>query len=929
MDRAKQPDDLPVSPGELLSLVRRYPLQIAFCVALSLVLVLWHVGSQTPIWEAQATLLLRHEETGYTPGEPRVHPMDLRTVASEVVRLSSRGAAERTVRAPYDGRPPTPQNEDSTRHLGLQTTVDDESRMPLRAFARRLVGSSLTDGRLYAQAWSDNPNAPREVRVTFPSESTVRVGVPGRFGLTSAERDYPWRGQALDYDGLYLLLEPRGDVVGRSFRVRFHSEYDAVRGLMGRVHASEVEPNSGVLRVSVYDTDPYRAAESANALCRNYLTLSVEDDSARAAGVRERLEEELSRVRYELDRAYAELVNLRRSQPLSVDPGESAKFLILEVADLEVALSELKVELALVSEAVSDVEAGRIDALSKIAESTADKSTRIMIQHIAELSAQAGLQERSDAGAYRHLLQTRLLELEGQRDQMVVQTRSLTQALAALSEEGRVALSRLGGAGAPSIDHVTNVLIDRVAQLDAKREQLLAGDHTVDHPHVVELQAAVAEYLERIEQQLEAQLMSQRNRRDEYDELVAGTRAVLQAHPEQERAEILAAIDRLVPVVHGHLESLEYALTERVASAEEEIGNLRQSLTDLPASERDQVDSLQRVDEYKESVAALLKAMENARLASAFVEPPADLIDPAVPPAVRQSPRLGFSLVLGAACGLAAGLALALLRERAFGRVRSEGELAAVIDAAALARVPDLARLKHPVTSLRGLRTHLRDAPGGALAASYRGLRAGLGFSLRQRGLRLGVTSAAPGEGKSATAAGLANAVAGAGSRVLLVQTCATADGAALGFLPSLAGLSRWSDAVVPSADLGVDVLPAGSTAAVVADLFAGPGAAAVLDELTRSYDLIVLDLPCLAEGAEVDSLAPRLDGLLLVARDGETPRRAVGRAADRIRLAGGTLLGGVLNASGRGGYTPELRPEEPVDEDWDEPEEAAEDLAA
>jgi len=78
-------------------------------------------------------------------------------------------------------------------------------------------------------------------------------------------------GRALSYRGLTVRLEHVGDVVEGSFRVERVPAYLAVDRLMKRTAVRESTRNSGVITVSVTDTDPFRAAETANALCNNYL----------------------------------------------------------------------------------------------------------------------------------------------------------------------------------------------------------------------------------------------------------------------------------------------------------------------------------------------------------------------------------------------------------------------------------------------------------------------------------------------------------------------------------------------------------------------------------------------------------------------------------------------------------------------------------
>ncbi len=903
-----QRDDFPLSPAEVFALLLRYPLTVLGCAAFVVLAAFVYVGTRTPVWEATATLLLRSEEASYKPAW--AEGSDLPNTASELALLTARGPAEAAVLAPFDGMPATPDNPDAEHHLGLQTTVDDESRLPLRSFARQLMGRPLPEGRLFARAERTRSEAPELVRVRFLDGDRVRVALPGRFGTDRRPKELAWTsGVPVDYLGTSLLLEPRGDVVDRSFLVRAHNEREAVRGLLERVHASESEPGSGVLYLSLRDTDPFRAAETVNALCRNYLDQAAQRTTDRARDAHRRFEGELARLRSGLDEAHQELVQLQRENPMSVHTGESAKFILLDLVNLEVQLADAQLQSTLVEEALAELEEGRLGALSKVSEQTADKSTLIVIEHITHLAAQARMQERSDAGAYRHLLQVRLLELEKARGAVLLEITGLLAALTAVGEEGVAALSRFGGEGpgATAVSPVTGVLADRAARLAAERDGLLAGDYTAAHPDVVRIDAALAELLGRVEEQLRSRLASLRELRDQHDAFVEETRTTLEDHPELERAELEGAIERLRPLVADHLASLHDSLRERAASISAEITHLRANLASLPASEREQLGPLQLVDEYKARVAELLQAKEETKIAHAFAEPPAELIDPATPLARRESPRMGFSLLLAAAIGLALGLLVAFVRDRAFGIVEGEADLADSAGVSLLAAVPDFRRAGVKVRDLRELRLALAESPSGPLAAAYRSLRASLRFPLAKEGCALGVTSAGEGEGKSATAIGLATALADGGQRVLLVKASPDPNDTGLGLFPSLAGEARWSDAVVSSGRAELHLLPAGAVNAVPADLFASKSAAALVADLAGAYDVVLFDLPALDVGAEVETLAPKLTGVLLVVSHG-LPRRAALRAAERLRRAGAATVGAVLNRAGGGGSVETLR---------------------
>lgn len=264
------------------------------------------------------------------------------------------------------------------------------------------------------------------------------------------------------------------------------------------------------------------------------------------------------------------------------------------------------------------------------------------------------------------------------------------------------------------------------------------------------------------------------------------------------------------------------------------------------------------------------------------------------------TPQLPRSLVVGGGLGLLAGVALALVRHRLDRTVRSSE---AVQDATgstvvlrlyvdrALSRPPLPAHLHGPsatAKALRSIRLALEHGPGGG------GRRVVV------------VTSAAPGEGKSTVAIGLALSLARAGSRVLLV------DGNLwrprlppyLGLTTTEGGLSdvlaRGVDhqqVTVPTDQPGLDVLPAGPMPEDPGELLDSAAMRALLRTVRQAYDHVLVDAPALLPLVDAAALGALADGCLLVVRYGRTRHEELAEAAAALSAVDARLLGSVLNA--------------------------------
>ena len=175
-------------------------------------------------------------------------------------------------------------------------------------------------------------------------------------------------------------------------------------------------------------------------------------------------------------------------------------------------------------------------------------------------------------------------------------------------------------------------------------------------------------------------------------------------------------------------------------------------------------------------------------------------------------------------------------------------------------------------------------------------------FDRRLRSVLL--TSASPSEGKSTVAAHLAATHAGQHKRTLLIDGDLRRPSVhRLYQVPNSVGLSNvllqqisWRDAVIRmDSPKDLDILPAGPSTRRASDLI-GMGLAELIEEATRDYDLVVLDAPPLLGFAEPLQMATAVDGVIVVARAGDTSRKALSAVIATLVRLRANLVGVVLN---------------------------------
>jgi capsular exopolysaccharide synthesis family protein len=195
-------------------------------------------------------------------------------------------------------------------------------------------------------------------------------------------------------------------------------------------------------------------------------------------------------------------------------------------------------------------------------------------------------------------------------------------------------------------------------------------------------------------------------------------------------------------------------------------------------------------------------------------------------------------------------------------------------------------------------------APHADIAEQYRSIRAKLTQREELGPLRtIGITSPGARDGKSVTAANLALTMAQEFQRhVVLVDAdlrhpsvhSLFAIERGPGLTEVLKGDATLDDALVYLPEFQLTLLPAGSGAEYPTELLGSTAMRRTLDALGGRFDRMLLDLPAVLPLADVGTVAPYTDGLLMVVRAGVTQRPALDQALSIFEEQ--KVLGVVLN---------------------------------
>jgi polysaccharide biosynthesis transport protein len=93
----------------------------------------------------------------------------------------------------------------------------------------------------------------------------------------------------------------------------------------------------------------------------------------------------------------------------------------------------------------------------------------------------------------------------------------------------------------------------------------------------------------------------------------------------------------------------------------------------------------------------------------------------------------------------------------------------------------------------------------------------------------------------------------------------------------------------------GLFVMPAGPATLNAADLIS-LGFAGVLNQVSRNFDLVIVDAPPMLGLSETQELATMVDGVLLVAKAESTSAKALLEALEALARGRANVLGVVMN---------------------------------
>jgi succinoglycan biosynthesis transport protein ExoP len=321
----------------------------------------------------------------------------------------------------------------------------------------------------------------------------------------------------------------------------------------------------------------------------------------------------------------------------------------------------------------------------------------------------------------------------------------------------------------------------------------------------------------------------------------------------------------------------------------------------------------------------------------------ARVINGAAPPAKKSGPIALFVLGIAALIGLFVSFAIATLREGFSRAFRSAQQVEEALNTPCLAILPRLqttgqklarhaakkdalvsghtlgsANTIDPAQERRASKVRLLsttqpfmrqvvDEPLSPFAEAFRSLKVAVDIS-RSVGEKktIGITSMLAKEGKSTVACNLSEMIADAGKKVILIDgdlrnpalTRALAADATAGLIEVLEGKVNLEEVICTDGQTNLSFLPVVIESRVVHtnEILASTAFRELLEDLRRTYEYIVIDLPPVAPVADVRAVTQVVDSFILVVEWGQTRMNLVQHQLAASPELNERLLGVVLN---------------------------------
>ncbi|MGC1678121.1 MAG: polysaccharide biosynthesis tyrosine autokinase, partial [Candidatus Binataceae bacterium] len=393
----------------------------------------------------------------------------------------------------------------------------------------------------------------------------------------------------------------------------------------------------------------------------------------------------------------------------------------------------------------------------------------------------------------------------------------------------------------------------------------------------------------------------------------------LKAKVDETNARLAAEVNHTVQGI----ESQYQASVDRETALKQSVEDLKTKALALNDASLQDAVLARDVDANRQLYKSVLERMKEIGVAGEVPTSNVSIIDSATTPIDPSSPKKLIDMAIAGAMALFLGIGIAFLLDHLDDGLHNPEEAELYLQLPSLGSVPDFltlgaeeeaAETALPVTG--GAPTLIASSASdereimmvksrfSIAGESYRAIRTAILLSRAAEAPKtLLVASGAKAEGKTVTAVNIAMAFAQMGGRVLLIDAdmrrarCHEVLGVhnLVGLTEVLVGQKQASDVIRPIGNGGLSFMSAGSVPPNPTELLASRRMQEVLEELSASYDSVLIDSPPVMPVSDSVVLSRLVDGVVIVVGP-RTPKQLVRHACSRLGQVGARILGVVLN---------------------------------
>jgi tyrosine-protein kinase Etk/Wzc len=352
------------------------------------------------------------------------------------------------------------------------------------------------------------------------------------------------------------------------------------------------------------------------------------------------------------------------------------------------------------------------------------------------------------------------------------------------------------------------------------------------------------------------------------------------------------------------------AVKQKIAQLQGDRAAVEAKIKQLPKEELESARLMRDVKVANELYVLLLNRAQELRVVKSGTIGNVRIVDVALVPRRPVSPKKALTAVMALFLGVGLGVALALTRKALDHGVEDPDVIEHRFGVSVYAAVPHSPKVAEIEREHRRNKTGAVPLlavadPSDVAIESLRSLRTSLEFALVEAGGNvIAIGGPSPGVGKSFLSLNLASVLASMGKRVLLV------DGdmrkgrlhrqfgvdRAPGLSELITGTAAVEDAVRTTVAKEVWLLPTGRIPSNPSELLASDRFRRVLGELSRRYDLVLIDTPPILAVTDATLIGRAAGMMLVVLRAGHHPLREISVAVKRLAQVGVRPHGFVLN---------------------------------